>query len=187
MPQEEFSYCYNLFICFLWTEIWFSLVRKHIVGWFIMFEWCYDKFHGFLVMEVLRISNRRTKKVNISSPLSCLKKFAYICNWGCLIRIWSLALDIAKVHDELVLEADPSVAKEAGLLLQMSMENAVSLLGKGSYKTKYMPVWILSPSLSEVCQLEDFLVGECCGRSSDWRNLGLNDLMLFFIVLFPLL
>lgn len=43
-----------------------------------------------------------------------------------------LALDIAKVHDELVLEADPSVAKEAGLFLQMSMENAVSLLGKGS-------------------------------------------------------
>ncbi|KAH0646695.1 hypothetical protein KY284_034579 [Solanum tuberosum] len=31
-------------------------------------------------------------------------------------------------HDELVLEADSSVAKEAGLLLQMSMENAVSLL-----------------------------------------------------------
>ncbi|MCD9558471.1 hypothetical protein HAX54_015857 [Datura stramonium] len=35
---------------------------------------------------------------------------------------------ILQVHDELVLEADPSVAKEAGLLLQMSMENAVSLL-----------------------------------------------------------
>ncbi|CAN4127872.1 unnamed protein product [Withania somnifera] len=42
---------------------------------------------------------------------------------------------ILQVHDELVLEADPSVAKEAGLLLKMSMETAVSLLGKGSYHT----------------------------------------------------
>lgn len=34
-----------------------------------------------------------------------------------------------QVHDELVLEADPSVLKEAGLLLRMSMETAASLLG----------------------------------------------------------
>lgn len=34
-----------------------------------------------------------------------------------------------QVHDELVLEVDPSVIKEAALLLQTSMENAVSLLG----------------------------------------------------------
>lgn len=37
-----------------------------------------------------------------------------------------------QVHDELVLEADPSVIKEAGLLLQMSMERAASLLGMSS-------------------------------------------------------
>ncbi|KAF8407042.1 hypothetical protein HHK36_006167 [Tetracentron sinense] len=36
---------------------------------------------------------------------------------------------LLQVHDELVLEVDPSVIQEAGLLLQMSMENAVSLLG----------------------------------------------------------
>ncbi|KAL0394056.1 UNVERIFIED_CONTAM: Helicase and polymerase-containing protein TEBICHI [Sesamum latifolium] len=35
---------------------------------------------------------------------------------------------LLQVHDELVLEADPSVVKEAGLLLQTCMENAVSLL-----------------------------------------------------------
>lgn len=34
-----------------------------------------------------------------------------------------------QVHDELVLEVDPSYAKEAAMLLQSSMENAVSLLG----------------------------------------------------------
>lgn len=33
------------------------------------------------------------------------------------------------MHDELVLEADPLVVKEAGLLLQTCMECAVSLLG----------------------------------------------------------
>ena len=34
-----------------------------------------------------------------------------------------------QVHDELVLEVDPSYGKEAAMLLQSSMENAVSLLG----------------------------------------------------------
>lgn len=37
-----------------------------------------------------------------------------------------------QVHDELVLEADPSVIKEAGWLLQTSMEKAASLLGMSS-------------------------------------------------------
>ncbi|KZV31631.1 DNA polymerase theta-like [Dorcoceras hygrometricum] len=36
---------------------------------------------------------------------------------------------LLQVHDELVLEADSSVVKEAGLLLQTCMERAVSLLG----------------------------------------------------------
>lgn len=34
-----------------------------------------------------------------------------------------------QVHDELVLEVDQSVVKEAALLLKMGMENAASLLG----------------------------------------------------------
>ncbi|KAK4388861.1 Helicase and polymerase-containing protein TEBICHI [Sesamum angolense] len=38
---------------------------------------------------------------------------------------------LLQVHDELVLEADPSVVKEAGLLLRTCMENAVSLLVTG--------------------------------------------------------
>jgi len=34
-----------------------------------------------------------------------------------------------QVHDELVLEVDPSILREAGMLLKMCMENAASLLG----------------------------------------------------------
>ncbi|KAM3282203.1 helicase and polymerase-containing protein TEBICHI isoform X2 [Capsicum chacoense] len=48
---------------------------------------------------------------------------------------------ILQVHDELVLEADPSVAKDAGLLLQMSMENAVSLLVPLHVKLKIGSTW----------------------------------------------
>ncbi|KAK4364934.1 hypothetical protein RND71_016292 [Anisodus tanguticus] len=48
---------------------------------------------------------------------------------------------ILQVHDELVLEADPSVTKEAGLLLQMSMENAVSLLVPLHVKMKIGSTW----------------------------------------------
>lgn len=33
------------------------------------------------------------------------------------------------MHDELVLEVDPCMVPEAGRLLQISMENAASLLG----------------------------------------------------------
>ena len=56
-----------------------------------------------------------------NSPLSPASSF-------CLYS--SLKLDImVQVHDELVLEVDPSYAKEAAMLLQYSMENAVSLLG----------------------------------------------------------
>lgn len=40
-----------------------------------------------------------------------------------------LSNSFLQVHDELVLETDPSVVKEAGLLLQTCMESAMSLLG----------------------------------------------------------
>ena len=41
-----------------------------------------------------------------------------------------IAKFFTQVHDELVLEVDPSFVKEAASLLQKSMENAASLLGK---------------------------------------------------------
>lgn len=45
-------------------------------------------------------------------------------------RYWELTnIYVIQVHDELVLEVDPSVIKETALLLRISMENAASLLG----------------------------------------------------------
>ncbi|XP_057468034.1 helicase and polymerase-containing protein TEBICHI [Actinidia eriantha] len=48
---------------------------------------------------------------------------------------------LLQVHDELILEADPSVIKEAGLLLQMSMERASSLLVPLRVKLKVGKTW----------------------------------------------
>ncbi|KAL9285014.1 hypothetical protein ACSQ67_024628 [Phaseolus vulgaris] len=48
---------------------------------------------------------------------------------------------LLQVHDELVLEVDPSVIKEAALLLQTSMENAVSLLVPLRVKLKVGRTW----------------------------------------------
>ncbi|KAJ0962916.1 hypothetical protein J5N97_028038 [Dioscorea zingiberensis] len=48
---------------------------------------------------------------------------------------------ILQVHDELVLEVDPKFMKEAGNLLQMSMENAVSLLVPLRIKLMFGKTW----------------------------------------------
>ncbi|CAB4266528.1 unnamed protein product [Prunus armeniaca] len=48
---------------------------------------------------------------------------------------------LLQVHDELVLEVDPSVIKEAALLLRTSMENAVSLLVPLQVKLKVGKSW----------------------------------------------
>lgn len=48
---------------------------------------------------------------------------------------------LLQVHDELVLEVDPSVIKEAALLLQTGMENAVSLLVPLNVKIKVGRTW----------------------------------------------
>lgn len=47
-----------------------------------------------------------------------------------------------QVHDELVLEVDPSVMKEAGLLLKMTMENSTSLLGMSFAFTSYIYLFL---------------------------------------------
>ncbi|KAF6176329.1 hypothetical protein GIB67_011118 [Kingdonia uniflora] len=48
---------------------------------------------------------------------------------------------LLQVHDELVLEVDPSVIREAGLLLQLTMESAVSLLVPLNAKLKVGRTW----------------------------------------------
>ncbi|QCD99446.1 helicase and polymerase-containing protein TEBICHI isoform X1 [Vigna unguiculata] len=60
---------------------------------------------------------------------------------------------LLQVHDELVLEVDPSVIKEAALLLQTSMENAVSLLVPLRVKLKVGRTWgSLEPFTSDKIQ-----------------------------------
>ncbi|XVF35495.1 hypothetical protein REPUB_Repub18cG0150400 [Reevesia pubescens] len=57
---------------------------------------------------------------------------------------------LLQVHDELVLEVDPSVIKEAAWLLQMSMENAVSLLVPLRVKLNVGRTWgSLEPFLAD--------------------------------------
>ncbi|XP_022754544.1 helicase and polymerase-containing protein TEBICHI isoform X4 [Durio zibethinus] len=57
---------------------------------------------------------------------------------------------LLQVHDELVLEVDPSVIKEAAWLLQMSMENAVSLLVPLRVKLNVGRTWgSLKPFLAD--------------------------------------
>ncbi|KAF7154140.1 hypothetical protein RHSIM_Rhsim01G0106100 [Rhododendron simsii] len=65
------------------------------------------------------------------SPFPNIQKFTGGLEVAAVWRKPNTALDRAfcYVHDELVLEADPSVIKEAEWLLQMSMERAASLLG----------------------------------------------------------
>ncbi|KAA8521778.1 hypothetical protein F0562_012451 [Nyssa sinensis] len=62
---------------------------------------------------------------------------------------------LLQVHDELVLEADPSVINEAGLLLQTSMESAALLLVPLLVKLKVGRTWgSLEPFLAEQCKDE---------------------------------
>ncbi|KAI7746566.1 hypothetical protein M8C21_029872, partial [Ambrosia artemisiifolia] len=48
---------------------------------------------------------------------------------------------LLQVHDELILEADPSVMNEAGMLLKLSMESAASLLVPLIVKLKCGRTW----------------------------------------------
>lgn len=56
---------------------------------------------------------------------------------------------LLQVHDELVMEADSSVAKEAGLLLKLSMESAASLLVPLHVKLKVGRTWGSMESLPD--------------------------------------
>ncbi|XP_057957397.1 helicase and polymerase-containing protein TEBICHI isoform X2 [Malania oleifera] len=62
---------------------------------------------------------------------------------------------LLQVHDELVLEVDPSVIEQAGSLLQVSMERAASLLVPLHVKLKVGRTWgSLEPFQSEECKDE---------------------------------
>ncbi|CAK9312933.1 unnamed protein product [Citrullus colocynthis] len=67
---------------------------------------------------------------------------------------------VLQVHDELVLEVDPSVVKEAAALLQKSMENAASLLVPLQVKLKVGRTWgSLEPFLHDSYKIEVLVPG----------------------------
>ncbi|KAJ6373044.1 hypothetical protein OIU76_027389 [Salix suchowensis] len=67
---------------------------------------------------------------------------------------------LLQVHDELVLEVDPSLINEAALLLQMSMEDAAALLVPLHVKLKVGRTWgSLEPFLADQ-QLNEVLMSE---------------------------
>ncbi|XP_022996478.1 helicase and polymerase-containing protein TEBICHI isoform X2 [Cucurbita maxima] len=67
---------------------------------------------------------------------------------------------VLQVHDELVLEVDPSVVKEAAALLQKSMENAASLLVPLQVKLKVGRTWgSLEPFLLDHFKIDDLVTG----------------------------
>ncbi|XP_022131667.1 helicase and polymerase-containing protein TEBICHI isoform X3 [Momordica charantia] len=67
---------------------------------------------------------------------------------------------VLQVHDELVLEVDPSMVKEAAALLQISMENAASLLVPLQVKLKVGRSWgSLEPFVLDHCKNEVLVPG----------------------------
>lgn len=72
--------------------------------------------------------------------------------------------NFVQVHDELVLEADPSIIKEAGFLLKTSMECAASLLGK--VKTISSFVSFLRYVFADLFCFSQFFQSLC---RSNWR------------------
>lgn len=76
-----------------------------------------------------------------------------ICFYSmCFGKIDRCCVIALQVHDELVMEVDPSLTKEAALLLRMSMENAALLLGMPSMAQNfYIPRTCSFCSLFMIC------------------------------------
>lgn len=92
--------------------------------------------------NILRGHCRIVLQVHMQFPFSNCITFTvalFFSVYSTSCRIISVIAKIfTQVHDELVLEVDPSVVKEAAALLQKSMENAASLLGKYSAFTFFL-------------------------------------------------
>ncbi|CAL5359107.1 unnamed protein product [Camellia sinensis] len=81
---------------------------------------CQGSAADIIKIAMINIHSLIVEEVGRSHPSTLFAAQFHMLRGRCRILL--------QVHDELVLEADPSVVKEAGLLLQMSMERAVSLL-----------------------------------------------------------
>ncbi|XP_058200647.1 helicase and polymerase-containing protein TEBICHI isoform X1 [Rhododendron vialii] len=102
---------------------------------------CQGSAADIIKIAMINIHSQIVGEVNDSDPATVAAKF-HMLRGRCRILL--------QVHDELVLEADPSVIMEAGWLLQMSMERAASLLVPLRVKMKVGRAWgSLEPFLAE--------------------------------------
>ncbi|KAL5558793.1 hypothetical protein UlMin_035004 [Ulmus minor] len=104
---------------------------------------CQGSAADIIKIAMINIYSVIAGEVDAASSTSSLAKKFHMLKGRCRILL--------QVHDELVLEVDPSVTKEAASLLQMSMENAALLLVPLPVKLKIGKTW---------GSMEPFLVGE---------------------------
>ncbi|XP_051137227.1 helicase and polymerase-containing protein TEBICHI [Andrographis paniculata] len=88
--------------------------------------------------DIIKVAMIRLHGVLCEDNETCDPSFTAVQNFQMLKGRCRILL---QVHDELVLEADPSVIKEAGLLLKTCMESAVSLLVPLPVKSKIGRTW----------------------------------------------
>ncbi|XP_024005041.1 helicase and polymerase-containing protein TEBICHI isoform X2 [Eutrema salsugineum] len=94
---------------------------------------CQGSAADIIKIAMINIYSAISEDVDTSASSSSTEKKFHMLKGRCRILL--------QVHDELVLEVDPSYAKEAAMLLQSSMENAVSLLVPLHVKLKVGKTW----------------------------------------------
>ncbi|CAN6826846.1 unnamed protein product, partial [Brassica oleracea] len=94
---------------------------------------CQGSAADIIKIATINIYSAISEDVNTSASSSSTEARFHMLKGRCRILL--------QVHDELVLEVDPSYAKEAAMLLQSSMENAVSLLVPLHVKLKIGKTW----------------------------------------------
>ncbi|RYR05537.1 hypothetical protein Ahy_B06g085400 isoform A [Arachis hypogaea] len=94
---------------------------------------CQGSAADIIKIAMLRIYSVIVDSVDGSDSSSSMATKFHMLRDRCRISL--------QVHDELVLEVDPSVIREAAALLKTSMENAVSLLVPLRAKVKVGRTW----------------------------------------------
>ncbi|KAL0791440.1 hypothetical protein Bca101_007686 [Brassica carinata] len=94
---------------------------------------CQGSAADIIKIAMINIYSAISEDVNTSASSSSTEARFHMLKGRCRILL--------QVHDELVLEVDPSYGKEAAMLLQSSMENAVSLLVPLHVKLKIGKAW----------------------------------------------
>ncbi|KAF8080568.1 hypothetical protein N665_0934s0009 [Sinapis alba] len=94
---------------------------------------CQGSAADIIKIAMINIYSAISEDVNTAATSSSTETRFHMLKGRCRILL--------QVHDELVLEVDPCYAKEAAMLLQSSMENAVSLLVPLHVKLKIGKTW----------------------------------------------